>query len=95
MHSTRFAEALTARTAAFAETVAGADPAAPVPTCPDWPLRVLVGHIGQAHRWSAGIVRSGPSPVPDRAKHLLTHSFRYGRLPDAAADDLSDDEGGE
>lgn len=65
MHSTRFAEALTARTAAFAGTVAGADPATPVPTCPDWPLRVLVGHIGQAHRWSADIVRSGPAPLPD------------------------------
>jgi uncharacterized protein (TIGR03083 family) len=65
MHSTTFAEALLARTTAFADTVTGADPDARVPTCPDWPLRVLVGHIGQAHRWSAGIVRSGPSPVPD------------------------------
>ncbi|GLY42664.1 hypothetical protein Amsp01_086870 [Amycolatopsis sp. NBRC 101858] len=65
MDTTKLAEALHARTAAFAETVTGADPDARVPTCPDWPLRVLVGHIGQAHRWSAGIVRSGPSPVPD------------------------------
>ncbi|MGW4522885.1 maleylpyruvate isomerase family mycothiol-dependent enzyme [Amycolatopsis sp. NPDC004378] len=65
MHSTRLAEALLDRTAAFARTVADGDPGSPVPTCPDWPLRVLVGHIGQAHRWSAGIVRSGPAPVPD------------------------------
>ncbi|MFJ7217285.1 maleylpyruvate isomerase family mycothiol-dependent enzyme [Amycolatopsis sp. NPDC098790] len=65
MDTTRLAEALLDRTAAFAATVTGADPATRVPTCPDWPLRVLVGHIGQAHRWSAGIVRSGPSPVPD------------------------------
>ncbi|SEF33711.1 TIGR03083 family protein [Amycolatopsis pretoriensis] len=65
MDTTRLAEALLDRTAAFATTVTGADPATRVPTCPDWPLRVLVGHIGQAHRWSAGIVRSGPSPVPD------------------------------
>ncbi|SFW90628.1 maleylpyruvate isomerase family mycothiol-dependent enzyme [Amycolatopsis australiensis] len=65
MHSTRLAEALLDRTAAFATTVAGADPDTRVPTCPDWPLRVLVGHIGQAHRWSADIVRSGPAPVPD------------------------------
>ncbi|MEV6646759.1 maleylpyruvate isomerase family mycothiol-dependent enzyme [Amycolatopsis sp. NPDC051371] len=65
MDTTSLAEALHARTAAFAETVTGADPDARVPTCPDWPLRVLVGHIGQAHRWSADIVRSGPSPVPD------------------------------
>jgi uncharacterized protein (TIGR03083 family) len=65
MDTTSLAEALHARTAAFAETVTGADPEARVPTCPDWPLRVLVGHIGQAHRWAADIVRSGPSPVPD------------------------------
>lgn len=65
MDTTRLAEALHARTAAFAEIVTGADPDARVPTCPDWPLRVLVGHIGQAHRWSADVVRSGPSPVPD------------------------------
>lgn len=65
MHTTGLAEALLDRTAAFATTVTGADPGAHVPTCPDWPLRVLVGHVGQAHRWSAGIVRSGPSPVPD------------------------------
>jgi uncharacterized protein (TIGR03083 family) len=65
MNSARLAEALHAHTAGFAEAVAGADPDAPVPTCPDWPLRVLTGHIGQAHRWAASIVRSGPSPVPD------------------------------
>jgi uncharacterized protein (TIGR03083 family) len=65
MDTTSLAEALHARTAAFAQTVTGADPDARVPTCPDWPLRVLVGHIGQAHRWAADIVRSGPSPVPD------------------------------
>lgn len=65
MDTARLAEALPERTARFADAVAGADPAARVPTCPDWPLRVLVGHIGQAHRWAAGIVRSGPTPVPD------------------------------
>jgi uncharacterized protein (TIGR03083 family) len=65
MDVARLAEGLHERTAGFAKTVADADPATPVPTCPEWPLRVLVGHIGQAHRWSASIVRSGPSPVPD------------------------------
>ncbi|MEV6879824.1 maleylpyruvate isomerase family mycothiol-dependent enzyme [Amycolatopsis sp. NPDC051128] len=65
MNSARFAEGLHAHTAGFADAVAGADPDSRVPTCPDWPLRVLVGHIGQAHRWAASIVRSGPSPVPD------------------------------
>jgi uncharacterized protein (TIGR03083 family) len=65
MDVTGLAEGLRDRTAGFAKTVAGADPNLPVPTCPQWPLRVLVGHIGQAHRWAASVVRSGPSPVPD------------------------------
>lgn len=58
-------EGLQRHTAGFAEAINGAAPDLPVPTCPEWPLRVLVGHIGQAHRWAASIVRSGPSPVPD------------------------------
>ncbi|MGX7826303.1 maleylpyruvate isomerase family mycothiol-dependent enzyme [Actinokineospora sp. 24-640] len=65
MDMARLAEGLHERTAGFAKAVEGAEPTIPVPTCPRWPLRVLVGHVGQAHRWAAGIVRSGPSPVPD------------------------------
>jgi len=65
MENARLAEGLHEHTAGFAKAVAGADPNAPVPTCPEWPLRVLVGHIGQSHRWATGIVTSGPTPVPD------------------------------
>jgi len=65
MDVARVAEGLDEHTAGLAGAVAGVDPDLPVPTCPQWPLRVLVGHIGQAHRWAAGIVRSGPAPVPD------------------------------
>jgi uncharacterized protein (TIGR03083 family) len=65
MDVTRLVEGLHDHTAGLAGAVVGADPTMPVPTCPEWPLRVLVGHIGQAHRWAAGIVRSGPSPIPD------------------------------
>lgn len=61
----RLADGLHAHTAALAAAVAGADPELRVPTCPEWPVRVLVGHIGQAHRWATSVVRSGPSPVPD------------------------------
>jgi uncharacterized protein (TIGR03083 family) len=53
-------------TAAFAEAVAGLDPQATVPTCPKWRVRDLVGHIGQAYRWSAVLVRSrAAAPPPD------------------------------
>ena len=65
MDAARLVEALHEHTVGFAKAVEGADPEARVPTCPEWPLRVLVGHIGQAHRWSAGNIRTGPSAVPD------------------------------
>jgi uncharacterized protein (TIGR03083 family) len=65
MDVTRLVEGLHEHTAGFAKAVAGGDPNASVPTCPEWTLRVLVGHIGQAHRWAAAIIRSGPTPVPD------------------------------
>ncbi|MGW4484904.1 maleylpyruvate isomerase family mycothiol-dependent enzyme [Amycolatopsis sp. NPDC004368] len=65
MDTTRLATALHHHTTALAHTAAATDPDTRVPTCPDWPVRVLVGHVGQAHRWSASIIRTGPSPVPD------------------------------
>jgi len=44
----------------------------PVPSCPDWKVADLVGHIGSVHRWAAGIVRdqaterrSFPEPPPE------------------------------
>ncbi|KIF71110.1 hypothetical protein HY68_24945, partial [Streptomyces sp. AcH 505] len=55
----RLAVQLREQTGAFAETIEGADPGARVPTCPEWRVRDLVGHIGQGHRWAAGIVRGG------------------------------------
>jgi uncharacterized protein (TIGR03083 family) len=51
-------------TAAFADAVTGLDPQATVPTCPEWRVRDLVGHIGQAHRWSAERVRSHSAAAP-------------------------------
>jgi uncharacterized protein (TIGR03083 family) len=48
-----FCDALESEATAFAETVAGADPATPVPTCPDWTLAELIRHLGGVHRWAA------------------------------------------
>lgn len=62
----RLAAGLREQTDAFAGLVRGMDPQAPVPTCPRWRVRDLVGHIGQAHRWAAEVVRTGAAvPVPD------------------------------
>ncbi|MFI6922844.1 maleylpyruvate isomerase family mycothiol-dependent enzyme [Nonomuraea spiralis] len=55
----RLALGLKEQTAAFARVVAEADPDTVVPTCPEWRVRDLAGHIGQAHRWAAEIVRTG------------------------------------
>ncbi len=50
------AAALSAEVATFGELLRDADPATPVPTCPDWTLAQLMRHVGRGDRWSAQIV---------------------------------------
>lgn len=45
-------------TEAFAAEASG-DLGNPVPYCGDWTKRDLVTHLGNVHRWAAGIVRTG------------------------------------
>ncbi|MFD9961214.1 maleylpyruvate isomerase family mycothiol-dependent enzyme [Amycolatopsis sp. NPDC058986] len=52
------AEGLREQAGAVAAVVEAVPPGTAVPTCPLWTIRELVGHIGQAHRWAAGIVRT-------------------------------------
>jgi uncharacterized protein (TIGR03083 family) len=33
---------------------------APVPTCPEWVVADLLGHVGRVHRWAAGNARRAP-----------------------------------
>ncbi|MFF2043613.1 maleylpyruvate isomerase family mycothiol-dependent enzyme [Kitasatospora sp. NPDC058170] len=62
----RLVAGLREQTAGFTRAIAGRDPDTPVPTCPAWPLRTLVGHLGQEHRWAAELVRRREQlPVPD------------------------------
>jgi uncharacterized protein (TIGR03083 family) len=62
----RYRAELDAETASFAEAVADADPARPVPTCPEWTLAQLTAHVGSGHRWAATIVeRRATVPVPN------------------------------
>ena len=75
-------------TASFADAIAGLDPQATVPTCPEWRVRDLVGHIGQAYRWSAGLVRSraaAPPPDPRDAEPGRPQDWA-GWLHDSATD---------
>jgi uncharacterized protein (TIGR03083 family) len=64
----RYCVALTEETALLREALHGADPGIKVPTCPEWTLRELAGHVGFAHRWVEEIVRTrATAQVPDSA----------------------------
>lgn len=43
----------------------GADPAAPVPTCPGWTMAKLVKHLGTVQRWATEIVATRSSDFVD------------------------------
>jgi uncharacterized protein (TIGR03083 family) len=36
----------------------------PVPTCPEWDVRALLGHLGMVHRWATEHVRGGTATYP-------------------------------
>jgi len=63
--------ALLAENARFADLIATADHATPVPTCPGWDLTKLMRHVGRGHRWAATMVATrateglDPREVPD------------------------------
>jgi len=76
----RYYRALEAETSRLADAVCGADLARPVPTCPEWTLARLAGHVGRAHRWAAAIVEQrATEPVP------------AGQLPDRELPDADPD----
>lgn len=52
------------QTAALADLLERADPALPVPTCPEWTLADLAAHVGHGQRWAAELVRTGTPPPP-------------------------------
>jgi uncharacterized protein (TIGR03083 family) len=49
----------------LAAVASSTDPAAPVPTCPEWELRDLVRHVGGVHRWATGFVSGAGVQPPD------------------------------
>jgi uncharacterized protein (TIGR03083 family) len=57
----------------------------PVPSCPDWTVARLVGHLGSVHRWVWSIVESkattapdGPRPAPPEETDALLPWFDEG-----------------
>ena len=78
-----FAAELVAETDSFGDLVRDADPATPIPTCPDWTLKQLFRHVARGNYWSAQIVEDRlTEPLDPRA-------VRNGKAPDDrdAADD--------
>ena len=69
-------DVLIEETAAFGELIRGADPATPVPTCPEWTLQQLFRHVGRGNRWAAQIV------ADRRDTALNPREVRDGKPPD-------------
>lgn len=61
-----YVDAIRTNGAALAAAAGNAGVDAPVPSCPEWTVADLLGHIGRLHRWVAAI-------VTDRATERGTH----------------------
>jgi uncharacterized protein (TIGR03083 family) len=78
----------------FRDTLADCDPAAPVPTCPDWRADDLLWHLGEVQHWWTWMVQhrpKGPEEYPeperpgDHAALLAFYDEQYVALVDALA----------
>jgi len=100
LSDTRLRAGLASATARLAAVVAVTDEATRVPSCPDWSLRQLTGHVGRVHRWAGEIVnrRSAgmldfreapdgklPGALADRADWLTAGADRFAAAVDGAA----------
>jgi uncharacterized protein (TIGR03083 family) len=56
---------------ALADAAAAAGLDAPVPTCPGWTVRHLLGHTGGVHAWAVSFVRADPAARHDVAEDDL------------------------
>jgi uncharacterized protein (TIGR03083 family) len=74
-----YCAAVEAEIARFAAAVDGADPAAHVPSCPEWTLAELVRHTGIIHRWVEHMVRH-------RSEERVSPRDVAGELPGVPAD---------
>jgi uncharacterized protein (TIGR03083 family) len=64
---------LTAATDRFATLVETTDPTLAVPSCPDWRVADLVGHIGEVHQWARhAVVAGNPDGVAEDAPEDAT-----------------------
>ena len=72
--------------AMFRTAVGAADPATPVPCCPDWTVEDLVIHLGRIYEWIPRIVEAGgdrperPQTRPDRDAVLAWFDHAFATL---------------
>jgi uncharacterized protein (TIGR03083 family) len=59
MNVEEYVDALDEQGELLARAAEGTDLHVVVPTCPEWQLRDLVGHIGRVHRWATSYVATG------------------------------------
>jgi len=74
-------EAIRTNAAALLDAAAAAGLDAPVPTCPEWDVADLLGHVGRTYRWAASCSMRAPSddvrfgsggqiPTPERSERV-------------------------
>jgi uncharacterized protein (TIGR03083 family) len=78
----RCCDLVDAEVSAFVETVRGADPATPVPTCGRWKLVDLIHHTTHIHRWVAAMVAEYSRVRHSRRKADLPLPADPARYPD-------------
>lgn len=80
-----YCEAIAAQTDLLARHVEGADPTAPVLTCPGWDLGRLLRHVGGDHRWAEDLVRTrATEPIDDG---MVNDPSAYAHLDDSVLGD--------
>ena len=58
MEHTEHVDVIRSESAAFVAAAEAAGPDASVPSCPDWTVADLLGHLGTVQRWAGGIVET-------------------------------------
>lgn len=81
---------LRTESARFREVLAGCDPAARVPACPDWDAAELLWHLAGVNAFWAEVVRTRPATVADDYEKHLPRPETYDGLL-AAFDEHSAD----
>src|ERR671937_251428 len=79
----------------FRDVLADCDPAADVPSCPDWRAADLLWHLGEVQHWWTAVVVNRPKSLDDYVKPDRPGSYgdllaffdeQYVRLVDALGD---------